>query len=440
MLNWTTLLSNHRIGQAATAEPSVRSDYQRDYDRLIFSAAFRRLKDKTQVFPLEKNDHARTRLIHSLEVSCVGRSLGSSIGQTLLQKYPELCQQNITPSDIGDIVAAASLAHDLGNPPFGHLGEQAMRDYFRHPDQQPLLKTLTTAQKKDFYNIEGNAQGFRICNRLESPDTHGGLRLTAATLASASKYPTSAYAQHQHYNKNGVYQDDLQDFSEIFQAVGIPQKASQRWSRHPLSYLTEAADDICYLIVDLEDAYQIGQIPYQDAHDHLATLADTLIDPKRLNELNSKSDRLSYLRAKAIGRLVHEVIDAFWDNESALLNTTNPAPLLQQIPSANTLKTIRNYSKIHLYQARPVLEIQIAGHRVLNGLLHIFCTSIAHSHHQTTDRYQQIILTLLPSRYRRPNQTLYQQLLSICDYISGMTDSYAVSLYKKLTGISLPVP
>jgi len=186
-MNWTQLLSTYRIGQAACPEPSVRSDFQRDGDRLIFSAAFRRMKDKTQVFPLEKNDYVRTRLTHSLEVSCVGRSLGSSVGTWLLEKNPELARHNIHAADIGDIVAAACLAHDIGNPPFGHFGEQAMRDYFKSAEAGNILERLDNdAQRADLHHIEGNAQGFRITNRLESPDNHGGLRLTAATLAAAA--------------------------------------------------------------------------------------------------------------------------------------------------------------------------------------------------------------------------------------------------------------
>ncbi len=443
MMNWHDLLSNHRIGQAANPEPSVRSDFQRDGDRIIFSAAFRRMQDKTQVFPLEKNDYVRTRLTHSLEVSCVGRSLGSSVGQTLCEKYPTLKDAGILAADIGDIVAAACLAHDIGNPPFGHFGEQAMRDFFRLPQQRPLLQRLNEAQQADLRAIEGNAQGFRICNRLENPDTHGGLRLTAATLACASKYPVTAYAKAAtNYKKNGCYQDDLSDFSEVFQAVGIQPMSDGAWARHPLSFLMEAADDICYLIVDLEDAYQVGQIQFQKVCDYLSSLADNLIDKKRFNHIHSNSDRLSYLRAKTIGRLVYEVIEVFWSVEEELLQGQYSSALLNDIPSADQLAQIRRFARKNIYRSRPVVEIQIAGHRVLNGLMDIFCDSVAEAYGKTAkeiSRYDEMIIALLPSRYRRYNQSLYKQLLGVCDYITGMTDSYAVSLYKKLTGISLPV-
>ena len=440
-MNWIQLLSTYRIGQAACPEPSVRSDFQRDGDRLIFSAAFRRMKDKTQVFPLEKNDYVRTRLTHSLEVSCVGRSLGSSVGTRLVAENPELAAHGIHAADIGDIVAAACLAHDIGNPPFGHFGEQAMRDYFASPDAASILDRLDTdAQRADLLNIEGNAHAFRIMNRLESPDNNGGLRLTAATLAAASKYPATAYRSP--YKKNGVYQDDLTDFATLYTTLGIPPRgdSGQAWHRHPLSYLMEAADDICYLIVDIEDAYQIRQIDHRRALELLADLAGDMVDPPRLKAMESKSDQLAYLRAKAIGRLVHETVAVFQDNESALLAGERDAPLLKDIPSIEKLRALREYAEKYIYISRPVVEVQIAGHRVLTGLMGIYCQAIANTHgRDNITRADQMLLALLPERFRKNRDSLYQKLLGVCDYIAGMTDSYAVSLYKKLTGISLPV-
>lgn len=328
-MKWNTLFSSHRIGQAAEPEPSVRSEFQRDGDRILFSAAFRRMQDKTQVFPLEKNDYVRTRLTHSLEVSCVGRSLGSSVGEALLIRYPELHNLGLSRADVGDIVAAACLAHDLGNPPFGHAGEQALRDFFLTDSGEKLLDRLgiSVAEKADLQAIEGNAQGFRLCDRLESPDNTGGLRLSAATLAAAAKYPVTAAAQpHSPYKKNGVYQDDLGNYAEVFAALEIPQIHAQCWQRHPLSFLMEAADDICYLIVDIEDASQISKIPFNEARDLFIRLAGNLVDPARLKRMQSKSDQLGYLRAKAIGRLVHQTVDIFWQRETELLAGTGKNP------------------------------------------------------------------------------------------------------------------
>lgn len=437
-MDWSSLLSTYRLGQAANPEPSVRSDFQRDGDRLMFSAAFRRMQDKTQVFPLEKNDYVRTRLTHSLEVSCVGRSLGTSVGAQLVERYPHLRTQGIHAADIGDIVAAACLAHDIGNPPFGHFGEQAMCDYFAQGAGAAILDCLDNAQEReDLRHIEGNAQGFRIVNRLESLDNHGGLRLTAATIASSSKYPSLAGTGS--YSKNGCYLDDWQDFCTLFAALGLKRLQDSRWQRHPLSFLMEAADDICYLIVDIEDAYQIGQIDYDIARDKLAPLAGGLVEESRFNAMRSRSDQLAYLRAKAIGQLVHETVDVFWQVESDLLDGSHGTALLESIPSYPALQTLRRFAQEHIYISRPVVEVQIAGHRILTGLMDIFCQTVLHDAQQRAGRRDTMILALLPTRYTRHNASLYQRLLGVCDYISGMTDSYAVSLYKKLTGISLPV-
>ena len=437
-MDWSSLLSTYRLGQAANPEPSVRSDFQRDGDRLMFSAAFRRMQDKTQVFPLEKNDYVRTRRTHSLEVSCVGRSLGTSVGAQLLERYPHLARQGIQGADIGDIVAAACLAHDIGNPPFGHFGEQAMCDYFASGAGNKLLDYLENSQQReDLCHIEGNAQSFRIINRLESPDNHGGLRLTAATLASSSKYPSLAGTHS--YSKNGCYLDDWQDFCTLFAHLGLKRLSDTRWQRHPLSFLMEAADDICYLIVDIEDAYQVGQIDYDIARDKLGALAGALVDEKRFAAMQSRSDQLAYLRAKAIGQLVHETVAVFWDKESALLAGDHDKALLEDIPSYPALAALRQFARQNIYISRPVVEVQIAGHRILTGLMDTFCQSLLNAHLRRDSRRDHMILALLPARYSRYNSTLYQRLLGVCDYISGMTDSYAVSLYKKLTGISLPV-
>ncbi|ABQ14229.1 deoxyguanosinetriphosphate triphosphohydrolase [Dichelobacter nodosus] len=440
-MNWLSLCSDARMGGASLPEPLIRSEYQRDSDRILFSAAFRRMQDKTQVFPLAKNDFVRTRLTHSLEVSCVGRSLGNRVGVHLLQKYPELVAQKITAANIGDIVAAACLAHDLGNPPFGHSGEQAMRDYFCSENGQNILERLkiSTDERADLTAIEGNAQSFRIVSRLENPDANGGLRLTYATLATMAKYPcTAACLEQSGYQKNGCYQDDLATYTQIFSALGIPQIKPQVWLRHPLSYLMEAADDICYLIVDIEDAYQVKQIHFEEAYARLFELVRENVDETRIKAMHSKSDKLGYLRAKAIGQLIDETCAQFWQSESAILNG-NGAALLPHIPSYRQLKALRQFASDYIYNLQPVVEIQVAGNRILRGLLDIFCTAVANTvlNNKTSRRHDEMILLLLPTRYRRYADSPYQKLLAVCDYVSGMTDSYAVSLYKKLTGISL---
>lgn len=436
-MEWASLFSVYRLGQAAVPEPSVRSEFQRDGDRIMFSAAFRRLQDKTQVFPLAQNDYVRTRLTHSLEVSCVGRSLGASVGRSLLQRYPDLAGK-IEGQDVGDIVAAACLAHDIGNPPFGHFGEQAMRDYFLIGEGQEIAAHLPEKARADLLNIEGNAQGFRVLNRLESADIQGGLRLTATTLASASKYPCLAGSKF--YKKNGCYLSDWQDFKVFFERQGIDLLDEESFKRHPLSFLMESADDICYLIVDIEDAYQVGEVSYDVARALLGELADDLVDQKRFSLMRSASDRLAYLRAKAIGRLVQETVEVFWQNESALLMGERYKALLEDISSYQKLKKIREFAVKSIYQARPVVEVQIAGYRILSGLLEVFCRACFHRWQGKLLPYDAMVLALIPKRYQKGTfDDLYEAILMVCDYITGMTDSYAVSLYKKLTGISLPV-
>jgi len=268
----------------------------------------------------------------------------------------------------------------------------------------------------------------------------GKSKTLPAPLAAASKYPATAYKNP--YKKNGVYQDDLEDFAAIYQALGIPPRgdSGQAWQRHPLSYLMEAADDICYLIVDIEDAYQIRQIEHRTAYELLADLAGDMADGTRLAAMDSKSDQLAYLRAKAIGRLVHETVAVFQENEAALLAGARDEPLLKTIPSIDKLAVLRAYAEKHIYISRPVVEVQIAGHRVLTGLMQTYCQAVANTHGRDHHaRADQMILALLPERYQKGRDTLYRKLLGVCDYIAGMTDSYAVSLYKKLTGISLPV-
>ncbi|MBR1374512.1 MAG: dNTP triphosphohydrolase [Cardiobacteriaceae bacterium] len=445
-MQWDKLLSDYRLFAPSSPEPSVRSEFRRDCDRIIFSPSFRRLKDKTQVFPLEKNAFVRTRITHSLEVSCVGKSLGSSAGQFLCKKYPKLAQK-ISFSEIGDIVEAACLAHDLGNPPFGHDGEEAMRDFFRSTDGQSVLDKLeiNSKDRQDLENIEGNALGFRICTRLESSDIAGGLRLTAATIGTTVKYPCfaadnfDAANQKKIYKKNGIYQDDKENFQTIFDALEIPEIAPNCRLRHPLSFLSEAADDICYLIADLEDAYQVGQVSFSTASAILNELAKDFINPEIIKEINSKSDYLAYLRAKAIGKIVFETLQVFQEKEEELLAGKSKTPLLAEINSAKTLQDLREYSVKNIYSCRSVLEIQVAGYEILFGLIKIFCNAIAEisCRGEQASVREQMIFQLLPERFRRNADTNYRRILAVCDYISGMTDSYAVSLYKKLTGISL---
>lgn len=438
--HWLHLLSTARLGKAHSPEPSSRSEYQRDFDRIIFSSALRRMQDKTQVFPLARNDYVRTRLTHSLEVSSVGRSMGAGVGHVLLQRYPALQQKHYS-EDIANIVAAACLAHDIGNPPFGHFGETAIRDYFQSATAAPIMRCLTPEEGKDLRHFEGNAQSFRILSRLQNPECEGGMRLTAATLGATAKYPWIYQNNCPPYRKSGVYLEDLELFRRTFAELHLPEQSPNIWQRHPLSYLMEASDDICYLIVDIEDAYQVGEIEFKQAQDLLRDIAADYADPHRINATHSRSDTLSYLRAKAIGKMVSEVISVFLDGEEDMLQRSPLPPLLKNAPSYAKLEALRDYATANIYSCRPVVEIQMAGHRILSGLLALFSESIFRNHptQNCASHYDHMLLSLLPERFYPQDASLYAQMLAVCDYVSGMTDSYAVSLYKKLTGISLPV-
>lgn len=428
---WEKLLSSNRLYDNSAAQNN-RTDFQKDRDRLVFSFSFRRMKDKTQVFPLAKNDYIHNRLTHSLEVSCVGRSLGCGIGQKIIQKYPNLAKL-FHSTDFGSIVEAACLAHDIGNPPFGHLGEQTLRDYFNSENAKKLIDNLDNQQQiNDLQNIEGNAQGFRVINRLENIHKNGGLNLTFATIGASSKYPALAYKGNI-YKKNGCYLDDWDDFSNIFNQLGLPYRHEFAFARHPLSYLMEAADDICYLIIDLEDAYQAKQISYQEAFEYLNLVAKQPI----LNNIDSKSAQLAILRSKAINLLIDQTIIAFMEYENDLISGNFANDLLSCTNFANDLEEIRQFSNKAIYANRVVLENQVAGNKSLTGLIDIHCQAILHKYlNSNFSTLDQLVLKLLPIRYQQSG-SLYQQILAICDYVVGMTDSYAVNLYKKLAGISL---
>jgi len=308
-MRWERLLSRRRLGTAPSAEVPDRTAFQRDYDRLVFSSAFRRLQDKTQVFPLAESDYVRTRLTHSLEASCVGRSLGTLVGQALEES--DRLPDAIGAADVGAIVAAAGLAHDIGNPPFGHSGEDAIGHWFAHSEAgRRYLDQLDEAQAEELRRFEGNAQGFRVITRLQNPDSAGGLGLTCATLGAFSKYPRGAArsAAEREYDgasnkKFGFFEAERGRFETVAAEVGlIPRRAGESWYRHPLAFLVEAADDICYHIVDLEDAFRLGHVTFAETE----ALLHAIAAPRsgRLSAIQGEKEKIAYLRATAINALV----------------------------------------------------------------------------------------------------------------------------------------
>src|SRR5688572_5335382 len=378
-MNWIQLLSHKRLGsekryvplEAVPAgrqgKPSSRSEFEVDFDRIIFSYPFRRLQDKTQVVPLPEDDFVHTRLTHSLEVSVVGRSLGKLAGQYVLSTYPELLEAGYTAFDFGAIVAAASLAHDIGNPPFGHAGEKALSEYFNNVNHT----NSTDKEKYDLQNFEGNAQGFRIlCDHA-----YQDLKLTYATMGAFSKYPCESIlaekdATRKRQKKYGFYQSEKSVFKPIADELGLKPLSNKdiTYVRHPLVYLVEAADDICYLIIDLEDAYRMKVISYQKFVDMVAPLLGSKYDPARLKSMNDEGQQIGLLRALAINQLIEECTEVFRNNEVQILKGLFDQSLSDSIPSKTYTEQIGKYSFEHIYNSQKVLEIQAAGYEVLPGL------------------------------------------------------------------------
>lgn len=448
-MDWNRLLSRTRLGRTGPSEnDDSRTDYQRDFDRIVFSSAFRRLQDKTQVFPLAQNDYVRTRLTHSLEASSVGRTLGTRVGEMIVRRHR---LQRVYPPDLGAIVAAACLAHDIGNPPFGHAGEEAIRGWFRQSTVgQAVLDRLDEPQRADLEGFEGNAQGFRLLARLQSPANPGGLQLTCATLGAFSKYPCAAWLDEPRpdsvgWRKFGFFQADAELFATVAAELGLAPVMAQVWQRHPLAYLVEAADDICYCIVDIEDAFRLRQLTYAEAEELLRPLVDTPALAGRMATIAAPKERIEYLRARAIGAMVDQTCTCFLEHEPDLLAGALHTELLDLIPSAAALHTLRQRAEQKVYVAPPVVEVGVAGFQVLSGLLETFIDAVEDvaEHGDRAMARSRMLLHLIPEQFigpgRQPRADAYQRLLGITDFIAGMTDRYAVTLYKKITGISLPV-
>lgn len=441
-MNWFQLLSSQRTGQkpVVNTEPS-RSAFEQDYDRIIFSHPFRRLQDKTQVHPLPEQDFVHTRLTHSLEVSSVGRSLGKRVGEIVLQRHPDL---NTTSSlyDFGAIVAAASLAHDLGNPPFGHAGEAAIGDFFNyHPTGQSFRDKVSEAEWNDLIKFEGNAQGFRILTKNQY-----GLKLTYATLGAFTKYPCPAFfpdrdTAKRSQKKFGFFQTEKETFREVATQLGLMSVSDHVSRRHPLAFLVEAADDICYSIIDLEDGCNLGLVSYPEAKQLFeGVLTKNKSKLGKLEQLTSKQEKIGYLRALAIGDLMEECSNLFLDEETAILSGTFDRALADNCPSRNGLKEIIRVSIERIYQARQVVEIEAAGHEVLPGLLEALTTTGEYLRQGRKSRKYQNLQYLLSETTRKTftdqHSNSYDMLREVLDFISGLTDRHALSLYRKIKGIS----
>ena len=413
-----------------------RSSFEQDYDRIIFSHPFRRLQDKTQVHPLPEDDFVHTRLTHSLEVSSVGRSLGKRAGEVLLQRH-EALRQNFSLFDVGAVVAAAALAHDLGNPPFGHAGEDALSDYFRK--RHEMQEGVSPSQWQDLIAFEGNAQGFRILNQSGL-----GLKLTLATLGAFTKYPCPSHFPNRNptrksQKKYGFFDSERTIFSEVASGLQLIP-IEEAWSRHPLAFLVEAADDICYSIIDLEDGCNLGLIPLEETVELLAPILGEKLDRDKLKKSDSLARKLGTLRALAIGELIDDCTQVFLDNESGILNGSFDGALTDLGRYREPLKEISRHSVDRIYRARHVVEIEAAGHEVLPGLLDefIMAARVLRSGEKSR-KYQNLALLLAPElrgpiRDAHDTYTLYRLVI---DFVSGLTDKHALNLYRKIKGMSL---
>jgi len=449
-MQWRKLLSRHRLGsQQAVSAHNTRTDFQRDFDRIVFSSAFRRMQDKTQVFPLSRVDYIRTRLTHSLEASSIGRSLGTQVGEEVIARHQ---LEDFQASDFGDICAAACLGHDIGNPPFGHSGEDAFRSWATTADYgQRRVSVLSDSEKEDFTRFEGNAQGFRILTRLQNPDNPGGLQLTCATLAAFTKYPRESCLGGSQFSgvsakKQGFVAEDREAFRTVAEEVGLIRRDETRaiWHRHPLAFLVEAADDISYRVIDIEDGFRLGYFTLDEVMGfYLPLLADPGALEGRLRRVSDDKGKVEFLRAKVINEAISQAMGCFLDNEQDILSGRFDEPLLQQFPKRNEMEQLITSARERIYQAGEVVEIQTAGFQVIGELLERFIQvldDIAENGDSATAR-SQMTCRLISEQFigpdRVPSPQVYTRLLRLTDYVAGMTDSYAVSLYKKITGISL---
>jgi dGTPase len=443
---WEELLSLKRFGDThkrlRKEQDETRLGFEVDYDRVIFSAAFRSLQDKTQVVPLSQTDFVHTRLTHSLEVSVVGRSLGRQVGKRLIDKYPYLqAVHGFQFNDFGAIVAAAALAHDIGNPPFGHSGEKAIGSFFKNEDGKCYAEYLTDKEYQDLCDFEGNANGFKILTESRS-GMAGGLRLSYATLGAFMKYPKESLPKkpsaHIADKKYGFFQAEKQLFIEIANELGLGARSHQNvsFNRHPLTFLVEAADDICYTVIDFEDGINLGLISEEFALEYLINLVKHKIDSRKYQQLTTMQDRVAYLRALAISTLIDEAVELFMANEEAILKGSFQTALLDQSQYAAQIADIIKLSVSNIYQSEEVIDKEIAGYRVLNGLVEAFSRTAFHVYEDKISNYDALLLKSFPEQIQLGQESLYKNLLTVCSYVASLSDTRAMQLYHRLQGTS----
>lgn len=444
-MNWLQLISNKRLGQENrhADRHDDRSEFKRDCDRLIYSAPFRRLQNKTQVFPLPGSIFVHNRLTHSLEVSSLGKSLGDDVAHRLVQRHPEL--QGTLFEEIGTIVQAAGLAHDLGNPPFGHSGEKAIQAFFTEGEGMALKPMLSTRFWNDITHFEGNANAFRLLTHRFHGRREGGFVMTYATLASIVKYPFASSVAGTH-GKFGFFSSEEDTYREIADELGIiclsEPNQPLRFARHPLVYLMEAADDICYEIMDIEDAHKLKLLTYEETESLLLGFFDeerqSRIRQRVIEEgVTDENEKVVYMRACAVGCLEHECVQAFVDNEAAILAGTFEGSLIGAISPVprDAYKRCTKVSKAKIYQSKPVLDVELSGYHIMETLMHDLIGAAVHP-----EKYHsKQLIHRFSSQYDIYSDDLETRIMAVIDYISGMTDIYALDIYQKINGISLPI-
>ena len=444
-MEWKQLISNKRFGQEHkhAERHDDRSEFKRDYDRLIFSSAFRRLQNKTQVFPLPGSIFVHNRLTHSLEVASVCMSIGNDISRRVIQKQPDL--KDTLVEEIGTIVSAACLAHDLGNPPFGHSGEKAIQTFFSEGPGLKIKSMVSSEFWDDITHFEGNANAFRILTHRFKGRRQGGFVMTYSMLASIVKYPFASSLAGNH-GKFGFFASEAESYRKIADELGISCKSAPgeplKYARHPLVYMVEAADDICYEIMDIEDSHKLKILSYAETEHLLLSFFDEDIQQKirqRIidEELTDENEKVVYMRASVIGKLENECVAAFLAHEEEILAGTFEGSLIDHI-SERQKKAYKECEKISfskIYQSKPVLDIELSGYQIMATLMEVFIEAAVNP----SRFYSKQLLRRVSSQYDIENENLEERIMAVLDYISGMTDIYALDIYQKINGISLPI-
>ncbi len=454
-MQWSSLFSEARLSDKNPQRRSTpdRTNFERDFDRVVFSSAFRRLQDKTQVIPLPESDFVHTRLTHSLEVSCVARSLGKTVGKVIIGRHK---LTDLHASDFGAICATAALAHDIGNPPFGHSGESSISNYFVNGNGAKYQAMIGDAAKwADLTSFEGNANGFKLLTNYNEA-SGGNINLTFSTLAAFTKYPTRSHKLPEHaellkgkvsQKKYGYFQSEAELFARIFSHLEIDQLTGYAWRRHPLAFLVEAADDICYRIIDFEDGIRIGLIDFGKGEELLKAVVGKDFDAVRYGLITDEREKIAWLRAKAINTLINHTTQLFLDLENQILDGSFDKSLTDIFPPEvdQPLNKILELSIEKVYRSRNVIQIEAAGFSVVAELLDVFITAVSDHHEHGKDLRKKRplsdkVIKLFPKQFlQQDGADPYLSILRVCEFVAGMTDTYAVSLYRRLKGIELPM-